>query len=155
VRGVALLLLCWLAAGCGPDYEHSAFRCDAMRGCPSGQSCINERCRRGLPREPSLVCGDATCDVTIQQCCVDGDNPPRCIKAGDVCPGVGALCGGVANCQGGDWCCFDDDALACFASCKTYACRSDADCPSEEPNCCLITTALPGRCAGSPCALVY
>jgi hypothetical protein len=151
VRGVALLLLAWIVAGCGPDYEHSAFRCDTMHGCPSGQSCINERCRRGAPRDAGLQCGDKTCDVTIEQCCVDGDNLPRCIRAGDECGGVGALCGGTANCQDRDSCCADGDTIACFASCKDYACRSDSDCPSQEPNCCGATAALPGECSKPAC----
>jgi hypothetical protein len=149
VRGVALLLLVWLVAGCGPDYAHSAFRCDATHGCPSGQSCISERCRRGVPEGATVDCGAAICDVATQQCCIDGINAPRCIAAGDVCPGVGALCDGREDCIDRDRCCADDDTIACFESCKDYACRDDDDCPSTAPNCC--ATAQLGVCLEIRC----
>jgi len=145
VRGVALLLLGWLVASCAPDYERSAFRCDLDHGCPSGQSCIGGRCRRGVPADAGVECGDSRCDVAEQQCCINGPSA-RCVGAGDVCPGVGALCDGPEDCLGGELCCADSDTVACFASCKTYVCNDDVDCPTGT-HCCSIPGTPWGVCA--------
>lgn len=136
MRGVALLLF-WLSlvASCTPDYGHTAFRCDANHGCPDDQTCIHGRCRRAGPADVSVACGSETCDVT-RQCCFYDAGPARCIPAGDICPDDAALCDGADDCQDGDRCCADSEMLACDASCQTYACRQDSDCPSTEPYCC-------------------
>lgn len=135
MRGVALWILASIAS-CAPDYGHTAFRCDAEHGCPDGQSCVGGRCRRGTPVAPDgVVCGAVVCDAT-QQCCDDDDGTSRCIAAGDVCPGDGALCDGVEDCQARDLCCADGDLAFCDASCRHAACREDTDCPSLEPHCC-------------------
>ena len=134
MRGVALWILASIAS-CAPDYGHTAFRCDAEHGCPDGQSCVDRRCRRGTPVAPDgVICGASTCDAT-QQCCAD-DNGPRCIAAGDVCPGDAALCDGVEDCQASDRCCADGDTAFCDATCGHVACRDTGDCPSDAPNCC-------------------
>ena len=98
-----------------------------------------------------MACGDATCDVAVQQCCVDGENQPRCIRAGDVCPGVGALCDGKPDCLENEWCCSDSTTVACFTSCKRVACLTAADCPSEQPNCCLDLETPWGACSRDRC----
>ena len=134
---------------CAPDYAHTAFRCDAERPCPTGQSCYAGRCRRGLPTGDGVACGTATCDAS-HQCCVDSENPPRCIAASDVCPGTAALCDGAEDCQPGDRCCADRNTVFCDASCSQYACRDAADCPSTEPNCCGADTPW-GVCSESGC----
>ena len=150
MRGVALLLGC-LVASCAPDYDHSAFRCDPDHGCPSGQSCIGGRCRRGVPGDASVACGGATCDVAMQQCCADGNNAPRCIRAGDECPGPGALCDGPGDCLGDESCCGDSQTVACFTSCKRYVCVTGADCPSKAPNCCPGEDVPWGECSNDGC----
>ena len=146
VGAVVLALL----AGCAPDYEHTAFRCDAEHGCPAGQECLVGRCRRGAPTGDGVVCGTATCDLT-QQCCLDLFNPARCIAAGDVCPGTSALCDGVEDCQAGDRCCTGGSSVSCDASCDDAVCRDAADCPSTAPNCCPSDTTPWGECSPLTC----
>jgi hypothetical protein len=149
VRGALAWLVAWIAS-CAPDYAHTAFRCDADHGCPAGQTCLDGRCRRGAPTGDGVVCGAATCDAS-HQCCLDQLNPPRCIAAGDVCPGTSALCDGSEDCQAGDRCCADGGTVFCDAACDRYACRDAADCPSTAPNCCPDDTAPWGECSPSGC----
>jgi hypothetical protein len=149
VRGVALSILTLLAS-CAPDYGHSAFRCDADHGCPAGQACVVGRCRTGLPAGDGVVCATVTCDAT-QQCCLDLFNPPRCIAAGDVCPGTSALCDGVEDCPAGERCCATGSTVACGASCDEVVCREAADCPSTAPNCCASDQTPWGTCSALGC----
>lgn len=156
MRGVALSIVLVIAS-CGPDYGHTAFRCDADHGCPDGQRCASGRCRRGEPTGDGVRCGkdsgtgaEVTCG-TEQMCCRDPFNPPRCVDAGSACPGTAALCDGREDCQAGDRCCADGDTLFCDAVCKHDACREPADCPSTEPNCCIEDPTLWGECSQPPC----
>ena len=143
-----------LLASCAPDYAHTAFRCDQDHGCPAGQTCLADRCRRGALTGDGVVCGagsGAVSCATTEQCCVDSINPPRCIAAGALCPGTGALCDGSEDCQAGDRCCSDGEAVFCDAACTRFACRDDADCPSTEPNCCPEFATPWGRCSELGC----
>jgi len=148
VRGVALLLGC-LVASCAPDYGHSAFRCDAEHGCPSGQTCILDRCRRADPigngSGDGVICGGRACALT-EQCCLDEDNrTASCAAAGDVCVATSALCDGKEDCAGDDRCCIQGDTITCGTDCKAYACREDGDCPAPQ-HCCLATADRWGEC---------
>jgi hypothetical protein len=136
---------------CEPDYAHSAFLCKDEHGCPSGQSCMMGRCRRGTPAAPDGVkCGSAPCDPT-QQCCLYSTGP-SCIAASDVCPEASALCDGAEDCQLGDRCCADSDTVACDETCASYACQDKDDCPTTQPNCCHYDPTLPwGICSSQPC----
>lgn len=136
VRGLLLSLVIGLA-GCSPDTTNTAFQCDASHGCPTGQSCVAGRCRRGGVTG-EVECGVETC-TGAQMCCVDSINPPRCIEAGMDCVGIGALCDGLEDCQAGDACCAGD-TQACGVDCETTACLDDDDCPSTEPHCCTTDT---------------
>lgn len=154
-RALAWIVL--LIASCAPDYAHTAFRCDEGHGCPAGQMCLDGRCRRGALTGDGVVCGQddkgsmQVCD-TSQQCCLDLFNPPRCIAAGDVCPGTAALCDGSEDCQAGDRCCADGDTVFCDAACDHDACRDAADCPSTAPNCCHDDDTTPwGQCSPLGC----
>lgn len=149
MRG-ALAWLVALIASCAPDYAHTAFRCTGDGGCPGGQTCLDGRCRRGAPTGDGVACGPDTCDAH-HQCCLDLFNPPRCIAAGDVCPGTAALCDGSEDCQAGDRCCADGDTVFCDAACDRYACRDAADCPSTAPNCCPDDTTPWGQCSRLGC----
>jgi hypothetical protein len=149
VRGVALSIVLVIAS-CAPDYAHTAFRCDADHGCPDGQGCVAGRCRRGELTGDGVGCGSATCGPA-EQCCVDLINPPRCLPAGDVCPGTTALCDGSEDCRAGDRCCADGDTVFCDAACESYACRDAADCPSTAPNCCAVRITPWGQCSPLPC----
>ncbi|TMQ03041.1 MAG: hypothetical protein E6J90_52855 [Deltaproteobacteria bacterium] len=149
MRGAALWIVT-LIASCAPDYAHSAFRCDAEHGCPTGQACLAGRCRRGELTGDGVGCGSATCGVT-EQCCLDPLNLPRCRPAGDVCPGTSVLCDGSEDCRAGDRCCADGDTVFCDATCDRTACRDDGDCPSTEPNCCGATPEAAGACSRPSC----
>ena len=149
MRAVALWVLT-LIAGCAPDYGHTAFRCDGELHCPGDQTCVLGRCRRGAPTGDGVVCGAVTCDTT-QQCCLDLFNPPRCLAAGELCPGTTALCDGIEDCQASDRCCADDDAVFCDATCDRYACRDAGDCPSTRPNCCASDATPWGTCSEPSC----
>jgi hypothetical protein len=148
VRG-AVLWIVTLIAGCAPNYAHSAFRCGADPDCPAGQTCRAGRCLRGAPTGDGVTCGAASCGPA-DQCCFDPPALPRCIAAGDVCPGTAALCDGSEDCRAGDRCCADGDTAFCDASCGHYACRDGADCPSTEPNCCTADTPW-GMCSKFGC----
>jgi hypothetical protein len=150
VRGVALSLFSLLWLGCSPDYGHSAFRCDASHRCPDDQTCSAGRCRRGPPTGDGVACGSAACDLT-QQCCYYDGEPPRCIPAGDVCPDTAALCDGAEDCQTSDRCCSDGSTHACDATCRTYVCREDDDCPSTTPHCCNENSEPWRECSKDPC----
>jgi hypothetical protein len=157
VRGVALWIalwivwLAWLACGCAPDYAHSAFLCDATHDCPGEQTCLDGRCRRDPATSDGVTCGGAACGPA-QQCCVDSNNPPaRCIAAGEVCPGTGALCDNRADCRATDRCCADGDLYFCDATCQHYTCLADADCPPSAPRCCPDDETIWGRCDAVGC----
>jgi hypothetical protein len=148
---IVLVLLVALAA-CEPDYSDTAFLCDPDRDCPPDQLCEAGRCRRGGVAG-SVACGAGVACTGAEQCCVDGNNPPRCIPAADTCPGIAALCDGLADCPSGDQCC-DGDLTYCRASCgdTLYAiCTVDTDCPSSDPHCCFTTGAPWGRCEFRAC----
>jgi hypothetical protein len=149
VRG-ALAWIVTLIASCAPDYEHTAFRCDPLHGCPEGQTCQDGHCQRGAPTGDGVVCGTMTCTSALV-CCVDLLSPPHCIFEIGVCSGILALCDGSEDCQPGDRCCADGDTLFCDASCDRYACRDAADCPSTAPNCCPDGTTPWGQCSPLGC----
>ncbi len=136
MRGVLLSLVIGIA-GCSPDTTNTAFKCDASHGCPTGQSCLAGRCRRG-GASGEVDCGVETC-ANLQMCCADGVNVPHCIAAGKDCNGIGALCDGVEDCQAGDACCAGS-TTACGVDCETTVCVDDDDCPTTEPNCCASDT---------------
>ena len=101
-----------------------------------------------------VACGASGTCTNGLQCCVDGDNPPRCIPGGDECPnGYGALCDGLGDCQAGDACC-DGNLTYCRARCdnRTTICTVDPDCPSAEPHCCIDPMVVPwGTCQFRAC----
>lgn len=158
VRVIACLFV--IVCACAPDASDTAFLCDSDRGgdrgCPSGQSCVAGRCRRG-GASGTVECAAETCSTT-EQCCVDGINPPRCIAANASCPGASAICDERADCAAGDYCC-SGSTTACGGTCKVAACLdADLDCPSPSPNCCFgkdtddTDLELPwGRCSAEPC----
>ena len=153
VRGVALLIGC-LVASCAPDYGHSAFRCDQDHSCPSGQTCIFDRCRRADPigdgSGDGVICGEVACQRS-EQCCIGEDAQARCFEAGAACPGISALCDGEEDCAGRDLCCADGDVLTCDATCKTYACVDNSDCPLAAPTCCRMAFPPWGACSEDGC----
>jgi hypothetical protein len=149
-----------IVSACSPDADNTAFLCDSDRGgdrgCPTGQSCISGRCRRG-GATATVRCDSDICSES-EQCCVDGINAPRCIAASASCPGAGAICDQRADCVGGDYCC-SGLTTACGESCEVAACLVGGDdCPSPTPNCCFGKDSgdtgleLPwGRCSAKPC----
>jgi hypothetical protein len=140
-----------LLVACAPDESHTAFLCAVDRDCPAGQRCFTERCRRSDVRGNGIACGATVCAPT-QQCCLDGANPARCIRAGDRCFGLGALCDDKTDCAMGDKCCADDSILSCNADCAVIACQAPSDCPEGRPNCCRGEAAVPwGTCSRTPC----
>lgn len=146
-----LVLSCLALVACGDlDTRGTAFRCDDTRGCPGDQTCVFGRCRRG-GATGEVGCGAVTC-TTMEQCCVDTVNAPRCIPAGDVCPGRSALCDGREDCQAGDLCCHKE-LTVCQESCADdgVACTSNDDCPSDQPNCCPFNELPWGLCFFGEC----
>ena len=130
-----LLAIAILLAGCEPDLEGTAFRCDADHGCPSDQQCFGGRCRR---KDGAVVqCGAATC-APNQMCCSDVIQGDRCLDGDDTCPGDQALCDEPADCAEGERCCNGKATTACGLSCPEDedACVRDADCPGDAPHCC-------------------
>ena len=116
---------------------------DVEHGCPTGQTCIFDRCRRADPSGngsgDGVICGGVMCKLS-EQCCVNhNDDTALCAEAGSICPGVSALCDGKEDCGGVDRCCADGDAVTCDETCKTYACRDDDDCPLAAHTCCGAT----------------
>ena len=148
---MSFLVLAWFLAGCTPDYAHTAFRCGADPDCPTDQHCLVGRCRRGTALHgDGVLCGESVCGST-QQCCVDGENPARCLAAGDLCPGLTALCDGDEDCEGGDHCC-EAGVVTCGTDCETVVCRAADDCPTGRPNCCFADGSVSwGTCGKSPC----
>ena len=147
---LAWSLLLALAA-CAPDVSHTAFLCDVDTDCPADQRCFTQRCRRSDVRGDGIACGAERC-LPTQQCCLDGANPARCIRAGDRCQGLGALCDGGEDCGNGDHCCDDGGILSCNTSCATVACQDADDCPEGRPNCCRPDAEVPwGTCVKQPC----
>lgn len=146
----ALALLCMLCA-CERDYGETLFKCDAKRGCPPDQACVGGRCRRG-GASGQVACGQGGTCSPDQQCCADLTNPPRCIPAGDECPGYGAICDGPLDCASGDSCC-DGAIAACLETCgnKSAVCTVDTDCPSGEPHCCISDDYPWGYCQFRAC----
>jgi hypothetical protein len=144
LRVVAWLIGLGLVVGCDPDTSQTSFLCGADLDCPAGQGCAGGRCKLGGALGPGVGCGDAGTCANDQQCCVDGTNGPRCIRGGDKCPGLAAICDGAAGCPAGAVCCGDSSGLAtCRTSCADRVCRpanEKVDCPSDEPHCC----ATPG-----------
>lgn len=139
----ALLVLVVLTA-CQPDYDGTAFKCDATRGCPNDQTCIAARCRRAPVVE--LSCNGELCGPE-EQCCVDGNNPARCIPAGDTCPGRFALCDSRDDCASNERCC-NGGQTVCALDCtdESVACIAEDDCPSETPHCCPQPDLAWGAC---------
>jgi len=144
---------------CSPETANTAFLCDTdrggSRGCPSHQSCLAGRCRRG-GATGTVLCAGTVCDET-QQCCVDGVGAPKCIAANETCDGAGAICDQRADCASGDFCC-SGATTACGSTCDTAACLdATLDCPSGAPNCCFgkdrdLDLEVPwGRCSAEPC----
>jgi len=148
VRGVAFAA--FVIAACTPDTSHTAFRCDDSHGCPSGQTCVGGRCHRGPVTGDGVVCDTQKVCAPDQQCCLDLFNPPRCIAAGDECPGTSAFCDGVEDCQMGDRCCAES-TVSCGSSCGIVACRDGSDCPTTEPNCCDHDGPRWGTCSPFQC----
>ena len=143
-----------MVAGCEPDYSETAFLCDVTHGCSEQQACVGGRCRRG-GAAGTVGCGVGGVCTPEQQCCVDSSNPPRCIPAGDECPGYGALCDGIGDCQQGDACCYGL-LTYCHAECKLpmvyTVCTVDPDCPSAEPHCCPDADVPWGYCQFGACS---
>lgn len=149
---MSFLVLAWLVAGCTPDYAHTAFRCGADPDCPTDQHCVAGRCRRGTALHgDGVLCGASVCGLT-QQCCVDGENPARCLAAGDLCPGLTALCDGDEDCDASDHCC-EAGVVTCGTDCETVVCRTaEEDCPTGRPNCCFADASVSwGTCSKSQC----
>jgi hypothetical protein len=144
---VRFVVLACLAVACQPGLDGTAFRCDDSHGCPDDQSCIIGRCRRIPPSE--IGCGSVTC-AGNEQCCVDSENPPRCIAAADICPGRDAVCDGVDDCATTEHCC-NGDTTACGLDCQETACTTDTDCPSTEPHCCPQSDVPWGQCQLEGC----
>jgi hypothetical protein len=141
-----------LIASCAPDYGHTAFLCHADRDCPPGQACTFGRCQRGTPPDAQSVgCGDASCNVGTAQCCVDPAGGMQCGSAGDLCPGISALCDGPGDCQTGDQCCADGSTVFCDKACDHHACQVDSDCPLTAPSCCHDPMTPCGQCSQSGC----
>ena len=123
-----------------PAYQATMFRCDPAHACPSSQTCLGGVCQRSGSDNDGVKCGGTLTCTPGQQCCVDGTNAPRCLAASESCPGTGALCDGVRDCDAASVCCDGANQVACgdANSCNTLACAVNADCPSDEPNCCHV-----------------
>ncbi|MBA2544606.1 MAG: hypothetical protein H0V17_33495 [Deltaproteobacteria bacterium] len=148
-----LPLVMVILAGCEPDLDGTAFKCDADHGCPLDQSCISGRCRRVAPT--GIDCGTASCGPD-EMCCADVINGNRCILATEVCPGNSALCDGTDDCAAAERCCNAQgggDVTACALSCesKDVACTVDADCPSDALHCCPQVLVPWGQCSIFDC----
>lgn len=143
-----------LIASCAPDYGHTAFLCHVDRDCQPGQACTFGRCQRGTPPDAqSVACGDASCNVGTEQCCVDpASDRMQCGSAGDLCPGTSALCDGPDDCQHGDQCCADGSTVFCDKACGHQACQFDRDCPPlTAPSCCHDPLTPWGVCSQPGC----
>jgi hypothetical protein len=139
-----------LACACEPNLDGTAFKCDAAHGCPSGQTCISDRCRRVAPVD--IACGDETCGPA-EQCCADFINGARCIGAAEVCDSETAICDGKNDCASNERCCQGDDATVCALACESeeVACTTDEDCPSDAIFCCAQALIPWGKCSTFDC----
>jgi hypothetical protein len=147
-------------AACEPDYDGTAFLCDATHGCPfADQSCIGGRCRRQAP--VLITCGSAACTAPgpgccgpDEQCCSGVINGDRCIKASDPCPDTAALCDGNADCAANEHCCNGSgDETTCALTCapEERACDGPQDCPTDAAFCCDQPLVPWGKCANHSC----
>jgi hypothetical protein len=148
-----LLVILGLVAGCyqDPDYSGTRFRCDDVRGCPAGQTCIGGMCSDGSGGPDAggadgVACGSQRC-ANGDQCCVDFIGAPSCLAAGVTCAGFAATCDGIEDCDG-NACCREGAAIACGAACNEQICLEPADCPPGAAMCCFgITLGEPwGHC---------
>lgn len=155
MRVLASISLAFAACYAEPDYDGTRFRCDAVRGCPPGQTCIGGFCTTvdgGTMPFPDGGAGSVSCDTATcaspQHCCVDFINPPRCIPAGASCGGFAAACDGIEDCGGSPCCDLGSGSIGCGTTCSNRICRDEADCPTTL-QCCFGATGTNepwGRC---------
>lgn len=133
------------AFGCvsAPDYSRTHFKCDAERGCPDGQTCIDGLCGNATPSDATstqirVQCGATTCTAE-QKCCASFGGSEACIALGASCAGLAATCDGIGDCSGTP-CCFNNNAIACASSCQIRVCSDNADCGATAPICCASKT---------------
>ncbi|MEO8702875.1 MAG: hypothetical protein ABI867_22715 [Kofleriaceae bacterium] len=145
-----LAVVAIVLVACAPEYDGTAFKCDADHGCPLDQSCLAGRCRRVMP--VSIACGDVSCGPT-EQCCADIIGGDRCIGATEVCPGDTALCDGKDDCASTERCCQLDSETVCALACESrdVACATDDDCPSDAFHCCPQPLRPWGSCSSLSC----
>ena len=105
------------------------------------------------PSPGHIECGDSTCTVGSEKCCVgksDGGFSQKCSPASLACEGVAKACDSREDCPKGQICCFKggkEPLILCSAD-KLCAgdpqaptggwplCRSESDCPDGRRHCC-------------------
>lgn len=118
-----------------PSFDTVLFRCDPEHGCPTGETCLGGTCQHAAATHDGVKCGTATCSPG-QQCCITVINAPACIAGTAACPGLGAYCDGVEDCDSGSQCCQGDAVVCDPAGCLSAVCVTSADCSVAAPNCC-------------------
>jgi hypothetical protein len=85
-----------------------------------------------------IDCGNTTCNVATQDCCVTFSGA-TCITKGSQCQGARATCDGPEDCPAaGQICCGRNNGLSCTnGSCNNgqRICHFDTDCPGGQ-RCC-------------------
>jgi len=176
LRLMGLMALLGLAAACGGDDEQggnsdAASSIDAAGGSADGAMSIDasgdvaDADPSAPDADPSapdsapapdaslvpdgsvgVTCGDTSCDLASQECCVTQMGPnvsTECVDIG-MCSDNTVSCDGPEDCDPGDDCCatFGGPGMgggdtSCTDSCMGFVlCNDSGDCPMDAPNCC-------------------
>ena len=105
--------------------------------------------------DPTITCGNATCDGTTQACCLTMQGQ-SCIPEGGNCQGPKLDCSKTSNCAPGEVCCFEGGpggGASCRDTCGgggpgsgVQLCETSAECLNGEP--CSVGKGGIKRCDG-------
>jgi len=133
-------VMCCLLFGCGgatvipdPGAGDAAASTDAANGTIVGDGGNSSTAGPG-GSQSTLACGDATCSIPAEVCCVYETSPPKflCV-AGAACPaaaggsgGTALSCSGASNCPSGTVCCVSEVARVVSSQCRVACAKNEA-----------------------------
>lgn len=125
-----------LLVGCGPE---SSTQCQSDDDCSESEVCVEGSCEEdsSSTSQQSTTCStDADCDLGTGELCIGG-----------VCQRDNSLtntpCLATADCPIDEYC--DDSVMLCAALPDGW-CRTQGQCPQEQPICTTSSENIPGTC---------